>query len=459
MLQALSLENAPARGKVRSGADSDPAESAFAGLMAQASCPTRTPAATDPSPSREEREAAPERSDPRPEAPQASARTEQPASDTPPSDSSSDSSDKAKIAATPLPKEDAKSPGTPPGEASSQVPGTPPLLPFPTGAVPVPVQASGTPTAPPPQDLPALTPSVPTASAEIPSGDPEPSAAEPTVRADTTLKALPQQTQISEDPLPAPMKPALTELLYLPKGKIETPKLDPGSAKILQQGAPRLALADQTEAGGNSEPGADLPQSAVVQVKPVPIEEGNRLKQGVFTQAPLSQEHPAPARETAMVFLAEGVKAGQAATRVEAPVAARPTPVFAQVEGSIRWILQTKSQGAELQLHPESLGRMTIQLRVEGQDVHARLWASEPASLAVLQDHKTFLEASLREQGLNLASFDLQSGTRGHDAQTFQQEPAAAGVPLGLSVPEILQEMPTSTHLDSAEAHQIEIFA
>ena len=129
------------------------------------------------------------------------------------------------------------------------------------------------------------------------------------------------------------------------------------------------------------------------------------------------------------------------------------------MEGSIRWILQTKSQGAELQLHPESLGRMTIQLRVEGQEVHARLWASEPATLAVLQDHKAFLESSLREQGLTLGSFDLQSGTGGHDAKTFQQEPAALGVPLPLPAPGILQEMPTSSLLGSAEAHQIEIFA
>lgn len=97
------------------------------------------------------------------------------------------------------------------------------------------------------------------------------------------------------------------------------------------------------------------------------------------------------------------------AARPAAPVWQAHVPSLAQqVEGGIRWMLRNASPGAELQLHPEALGRVRIELRVEGGDVHARLWASDPKSLPVLQEHRAFLEVSLKEQGLNLGSFDLR---------------------------------------------------
>lgn len=462
MLQALALESAPTPVKVRSGTGSEPEESAFAGLMAQASYPTRTPAALDGP--REDRSSALQRSNQRQEAPPSSARQEPSAEEPPPIEASSDASDPAKVAAVPTPEDAAKTPGTPPEEALQELAGSS-TLPVPTqpataaAQAPIQVQGTGAGNPPVPQALSSAPSDVQVATAEAPPGSAKAPATEQTLRADAALKALPQELQTSEAPSQAPVKPALTELLYLPKGAMETPKLDPGSARTLQADGPQFALADQAETDGDPKPGADLPKGETPQVNPFILEEGNRRKPESFTQVLQTQKHSAQAGEAATVFLAEGAKAGQAATRVESPAAARPGAVFAQVEGSIRWILQTKSQGAELQLHPESLGRMTIQLRVEGQEVHARLWASEPATLAVLQDHKAFLESSLREQGLTLGSFDLQSGTRGHDAQTFQQEPAALGVPLPLPAPGILQEMPTSSLLGSAEAHQIELFA
>ncbi len=391
MLQALALESAPTSVKTRSGTGSEPDESAFAGLMAQASYPTRTPAATDPDRPREDRSSALERSAQRQEAPPSSARQEPSAEEPPPSEAPSHASDPAKVAAIPTPEDAAKTSSTPPEGALQELaePSTLPIQPQPTAATPVPaqVQGPGAGNTPVPQDLPSAQADLKVATAEAPPVSRSAPAAEQTLRAEAALKAFSLEIETPDAPAQAPAKPALTELLYLPKGAMETPTLAPGSAKALQADGPQLTLADQAETDGDAKPGADLLKGETAQAKPFFLEEGNRIKSESFTQVLQTQKHSAQAGDAATVFLAEGVKAGQAATRVESPAAARPTPIFAQVEGSIRWILQTKSQGAELQLHPEALGRMTIQLRVEGQEVHARLWASEPASLAVLQDH------------------------------------------------------------------------
>lgn len=109
-----------------------------------------------------------------------------------------------------------------------------------------------------------------------------------------------------------------------------------------------------------------------------------------------------------------------ASSRSDAPTGQAPLPAtLQQVESGIRWMLRNSAPGAELQLHPEALGRIRIELKVEGGEVHARLWASDPKSIPVLQESKPFLEVSLREQGLNLGSFDL----RQHSHQPQPQHP------------------------------------
>jgi flagellar hook-length control protein FliK len=108
--------------------------------------------------------------------------------------------------------------------------------------------------------------------------------------------------------------------------------------------------------------------------------------------------------------------------RVTAPAAsedALPTgqqSLLSQVDGSIRWLVKNQDQGAELQLHPESLGRIQIKLKVEGTVVHAKVWASEASAVPVLQDHRSMLETSLKAQGLTLGSFDLQHGRKDQQA-------------------------------------------
>jgi flagellar hook-length control protein FliK len=111
----------------------------------------------------------------------------------------------------------------------------------------------------------------------------------------------------------------------------------------------------------------------------------------------------------------------------------------AQVEGGLRWMLKGGAQEAQLQLHPESLGQVTIHLRVEGGEVHARLWITESASVRAVQEGRPHLEQSLKEQGLQLGSFDLQQGHRPFQeaptAPTFREPTAPKAIPARQEAP------------------------
>lgn len=450
MLQALTLENAPTPAKIRSGTGSDPADSVFAGLMTQASMASMTPAATNVAPSettpREDpgssREVSSQRAD-SPELRAASAPKERPSPEK--TEAPDESRDPAKAAATPKPAD------TPTQEAGKEVTEPAKVELQATG----PVQTSGQ--TPPPIAQPetqAVTSEVQDAKPGVQVVKPEPTPAQPP--ADPALKVplagLSQELLTAEENLPT--KPALTELLSVPRA--DAPKPEPGAAKALPQEAPKLAITAATTGdpkagteflGGETDPAKTSLNLPGVEERP---------KAEPFAPQLQNAKQAAPAIDTHTLAITEGAKAAQATIHAEAASAARPNPVFTQVEGSIRWILQNKTQGAELQLHPESLGRMVIQLRVEGQEVHARLWASEPTSLAILQDHKAFLESSLKEQGLNLGSFDLQSGARGQTA--FQEQPSLPPA-VKIALPEVKQEMPISLDPDPVEAHRIEVFA
>jgi hypothetical protein len=114
------------------------------------------------------------------------------------------------------------------------------------------------------------------------------------------------------------------------------------------------------------------------------------------------------------------------AAKTEAPVLPpAPNAATPQLEAGVKWMLRTGTQEAQLQLHPESLGQVSIHLKVEGSSVHAKVWVAEAGSVQALQDGKAHLELSLRHQGLQLGSFDLQQGRQ--PAQRGFEAPVTTG--------------------------------
>jgi flagellar hook-length control protein FliK len=133
-----------------------------------------------------------------------------------------------------------------------------------------------------------------------------------------------------------------------------------------------------------------------------------------------------------------------------------PSAPVLQVEGGIKWMLKGGAQEAQLQLHPDSLGQVTIHLRVEGGEVHARLWITEPGSVQAVQEGRPHLEQALKEQGLQLGSFDLQQGQR-----PFQEAPSspASREPATLDSPSARQEAPASPATAILNPHHVELYA
>jgi len=132
------------------------------------------------------------------------------------------------------------------------------------------------------------------------------------------------------------------------------------------------------------------------------------------------------------------------------------SPLVTQVEGGLRWMLKGGSQEAQLQLHPDSLGQVTIHLRVEGGEVHARLWVTEASSVQAVQEGRPHLEASLKEQGLQLGSFDLQQGQRPFQeataTPTYPERPVLEAASAG-------QEAPAVPVASILNASHVELYA
>lgn len=182
-----------------------------------------------------------------------------------------------------------------------------------------------------------------------------------------------------------------------------------------------------------------------------------------------SEAAPAPAPATAAQYADSSAMAALTAQpRTSTPAAgsapaaplpntpAQPSPLVTQVSGGVRWMLQGGSQEAQLQLHPDSLGQVTIHLRVEGGEVHARLWVTEASSVQAVQEGRPHLEASLKEQGLQLGSFDLQQGQR-----PFQEAPATPAYPDRpvLEVAPAGQEAPSLPAAAILNSRHVELYA
>jgi len=260
--------------------------------------------------------------------------------------------------------------------------------------------------------------------------------------------------QFSEGTPAASAKPALTELLSLPKPEIQVPKLPMSSNRA--EALPAREVAPPPAPAPIKAP--DVPSNTPIQSAQAP---GIREAAVAFTAKvePLAgKSSAASGAPLSLSGTTPLVKGSTPVAGLESSQGAKSNATFTQLDGSIRWLIRNQEKGAEIQLNPESLGRVVIKLRVEGGEVHARLWASEASTVPILQDHKAALEASLRQQGLSLGSFDLQQGRRGHDAPSSAQAGLPGSGP-GIATPqEQKQDLPTEAPALLGGAHLIEVF-
>lgn len=281
-----------------------------------------------------------------------------------------------------------------------------------------------------------------------------------------TLSFKGGETRSAADPgtsftLKAEAHPLVRELMAQPRVEAEPAVPVPIKTSPKVDGIP-------TKPGSPLPPEAvpgEAPQAARQEMLPLrPLGEEAPALEKPAMPAPVSSQGPAPvqphAQATFTAPLPNTLASPATPVQQAAPAAMAPHPAAIQVEGSIRWLLSRERAGAELQLHPESLGRVTIQLRVEGSEVHARVWATEPSTVPLLQEHRGHLEVSLREQGLSLGSFDLHQGQRG--GQPAPDPASWSGSATRMDASEGLesrQESPASLPSLSAHRGRLEVFA
>lgn len=100
-------------------------------------------------------------------------------------------------------------------------------------------------------------------------------------------------------------------------------------------------------------------------------------------------------------------RAPEAAARwSESEAAERASAVFR----SLRVQLQPALRSATVHLAPADLGRLKIEMQVEGGRVRAVLHAETPETLAILERHLPELQAAFEGQGLEAESFELELG-------------------------------------------------
>ena len=323
--------------------------------------------------------------------------------------------------ALPAPSPDPAQPAPPAGSATIQVTSSPIGSPAGLGASPAPIVI-------PPASLPSAeaqaAPVVITASLQVPSPtQPETPVAIPSqaitqaalAGPGSRIKAVAKSEGLiapSEVPQADPALPAVNvrkdvEIPSSPAAPDPTPTKTPLPLA--------LPAADQETSLGVGK----APQPSVRQESAPPTPEILLAKPVLTAQTPILRP-PDGSPLAALGALSRTVETTPATAPAPLLAAAPPSAPMAQVEGGLRWMLKGGAQEAHLQLHPESLGQVTIHLKVEGGEVHARLWITEPASVRAVQEGRPHLEQALKEQGLQLGSFDLQQGHR-----PFQETPTA----------------------------------
>ncbi len=381
----------------------------------------------------------------------------------------------APITAKPAP-EPAPTPKVPPGaEFTPTAPASPSTQPI----LPAPATQAGTPPATPPTSQAPLPGAAELLPLKVDSASPAPatppSPAEPGAIMAPEAEIAPPPTHLRSvvalavegaAPKAPPLKATSGEapLAVSPSA----PALPSGASMAGSQSAGQ-GLGDRSQAQSEAETprlvapsgklanveGARVPEPA----KPFTLETAAPKAEPSRAEAPKAdgpklQPPPGLARDVAA---ASPTLAPAAQSAVAKPAA---SPVVNQVEGTLRWMIKGPVPEARLQLHPESLGKVSIELKVEQGQVHAKVWVQEPAAMQALQEGRAALELALKQSGLQLGSFDLQQGGQAsRQAPEPQHSPIAAGPKEDPTLRPARQEAPSLGGPSSANPRRIEFYA
>jgi flagellar hook-length control protein FliK len=112
------------------------------------------------------------------------------------------------------------------------------------------------------------------------------------------------------------------------------------------------------------------------------------------------------------------VEPGKKETVAKAREAA-PTPEREQASDILKQVrlhLSPETRSATVNLKPAELGRVSIRIVVDGDQIQALVRAESPEALAALEQYMPELQAALGDRGFQEADIDLSLGFEGEDS-------------------------------------------
>jgi flagellar hook-length control protein FliK len=108
---------------------------------------------------------------------------------------------------------------------------------------------------------------------------------------------------------------------------------------------------------------------------------------------------------------------------------AQPTIVLPQVLRGVESLVRSGANSMHLQLYPEALGRIDIQVTTNADGLRVTLTADSVAAGGLLQQHLSDLRQSLSESGLSIQalSVGIGQGQGGQQMSAWQRPPQTAG--------------------------------
>jgi len=223
-------------------------------------------------------------------------------------------------------------------------------------------------------------PSVPTAAVRLPAGsDPGPSH----LAASSEIPASSEPT-----PVIAPgTSPASGSLAY---GSSSTPSTNPAGGKGFWQG--RILPEAVPAATQATPPDPASAQTAVTQQSPSPVQAGRQADTAPGTAAAAaSRAGPSPTQMAEPARLAE----------------ARPTNIVQQIRTAIEEASPAGNTILRLQLHPEALGRIQLQITRSADGLHIVLQPDGAVAARLLDQSLHDLRSALSEAGVQLGGLSI----------------------------------------------------
>jgi flagellar hook-length control protein FliK len=245
----------------------------------------------------------------------------------------------------------------------------------------------------------------------------------------------PPETQPAADPAPASITTALPQPAQPVEGDLQpqaagapsvTAEATPEFAAVVEKA---LAQADTLTVSARAAEMTDASPQVVETPAPGATKAGRVTPTEAPRAAPTEEVPPemvtasTPKRSEAASTLIEPARLAEAQLK-PAPLSGEAEIVAPQIVRGLETLVRSGRNLLNLQLHPENLGRIELQVATGAEGVRVTMTADQPATSALLQHHLNDLRQTLAESGLNVTALSIGVGQGQSGNASAWQRPA-----------------------------------